>query len=429
MSGVANMPVSLDETCQSDDLDAALRTLTTDLREVVPESVERGMAPLRDEVPGCFATPGDPDSEALIVDAYAALLGFVYDGLDGSWSLPGREPPERAVEDTRVTADRGVDHRVLGHSYRIIHRLLVDEVMEKITARVADRNLRGALLRVTNQSMFADFDWVTARMLEIYEHESRLLARDEEWFKRRLIRDLLESEDEVVDGGRLDYDVSGPQLAVVSWGPDAWRVPLAIQERTGVPLLSVSGTPATTWAWLGTAEIERDDPALLDALQAVPDARTAFGDAASGIEGFRVSHRQAWGAYRIARETGTQATWYSDVALLVLTLQDPDAARQFVLNELGPLAGDEPRSRTLRETLSVYFRSGHNGASAAAALGIHDRTVLYRIRAIEEELGRSVTGRREELALALRLAPVVLRRRTGAGGLVEARWPELTRRD
>lgn len=421
------MPVTLDETRQSDDLDSALRSLTSDLREAIPESVERGIGPMRDEVPGCFW--GDPDWEALIIDAYAALLDFACDGLDGSWSLPSREPPEPAAQDTRVTADRGVDQRVLGHSYRVIHRQLVDEVIEKISARVADRNLRGELLRVTNESMFADFDWVTARMLEIYEHERRLLARDDEWFKRRLIRNLLESEDEVVDGDRLDYDVSGPQLALVSWGADAWRVPLAIQERTGAPLLSVSGTPTTTWAWLGTAELERDDSALVDALQAAPDARTAFGDAASGIEGFRVSHRQAWGAYRIARETETQETWYSDVALLVLTLQDPDAARQFVLSELGPLAGDEPRSRTLRETLSVYFRSGHNGASAAAELGIHDRTVLYRIRAIEEEIGRSVTGRREELALALRLAPIVLRRRTGVGGLVEARRPVLSRRD
>lgn len=408
---MAYPPSVADEAYAAEELDAALRKLASDLRGGLTDSVERGMAQQREEVPTCFATPKDPDAEALIADGYGAVLGFVYDGLEGSWGLPQREAPEPAAEDTRVSADRGVDLGVLTQSYRIAHRLLFEEVMEKVTGRIADRDLRRVLLRVTNQSIFADFDWITARMIETYEHERLLLARDEEWFTRRLIRDLLESDGEDLETTRLDYDVSGPHLALVAWGPEAWRLPEAIGDRLGVPLLSVSGTPATTWAWLGAADIDRNDSKLLDALQAAPAARVAFGDPARGIDGFRVSHRQAWGAYRMARDTDAHVTWYSDVALLVLTLQDPDAARQFALSELGPLAEDEPRSQVLRETLSVYFRCGHNGASAAAALGIHDRTVLYRIRAIEDGLGRSVTARREELALALRLAPVVLDRR------------------
>ena len=80
-----------------------------------------------------------------------------------------------------------------------------------------------------------------------------------------------------------------------------------------------------------------------------------------------------------------------------------------MLRELGPLADDDERSELLRDTLAAYFATGQNAASAAAALGVHDRTVLYRLRTIEERLGRSILERREELGVALRLAPFVLR--------------------
>ena len=101
-------------------------------------------------------------------------------------------------------------------------------------------------------------------------------------------------------------------------------------------------------------------------------------------------------------------TTFADVALLALTLQDPTLAREFVRCELGPLAGDDTRSQLLRETLRAYFDAGQNAAAAAAALGVHERTVTYRLRSIEERLGRPLRTRRDELGVALRLAPVVL---------------------
>lgn len=409
--GVAYPDQARGETYAADEFDAALKGLATDLREDLSESVERGMAQLHEEVADCFATPNDPDSEALITDTYAAVLDHIFDGLESSWHLPERDPPELACEDTRVSADRGVGLSVLAQSYRIVHRLISEEAIEKAAGRVTNQDLGRAVLGVTNHSMFADFDWMVARLIETYEHERLLLARDEEWFRRRLVRNLLQEPGGAIDAGSLNYDFAGPHISLVAWGSDAQRVPAAIQGRAGLPLLSVAGTPTTTWAWLGVSDLDRDGAAVREALEDNPGARLAVGEPATGIEGFRLSHRQAWGAYRIARDTEADLTWYADVALLVLTLQDQDAARQFVLNELGPFASDEPRSKLLRETLSVYFRCGHNGAAAAAALGIHDRTVLYRIRTIEEGLGRSVTARREELALALRLAPVLLQRR------------------
>ena len=71
--------------------------------------------------------------------------------------------------------------------------------------------------------------------------------------------------------------------------------------------------------------------------------------------------------------------------------------------ELHGLDGADARSGRLRETLRAYFASGQNASAAAALLGVHEHTVSYRLRTIEERLGRPVTARRAELETALRL--------------------------
>ena len=109
--------------------------------------------------------------------------------------------------------------------------------------------------------------------------------------------------------------------------------------------------------------------------------------------------------------TRARSPGIADVALLALTLRDPVAAREFVLQRARiARARHDERSELLCATLlCAYFASGQNAAAAAAALGVHDRTVRYRVRSIEERLGRSILARREELGVALRLAHVVLR--------------------
>jgi len=97
---------------------------------------------------------------------------------------------------------------------------------------------------------------------------------------------------------------------------------------------------------------------------------------------------------------------YRDISLMALTLHDPESARTFVVEELGELAGDGPKATLLRETLSAYFAAGQNAAAAAAALQINDRTVAYRVRSAEAQLGFPIGTRRDELGVALRLAEI-----------------------
>ena len=92
-----------------------------------------------------------------------------------------------------------------------------------------------------------------------------------------------------------------------------------------------------------------------------------------------------------------------DVALESLVTGDEARSHAFVSRELRGIDGDDPRSRRLRQTLRAYFASAQNSSAAAALLGVHEHTVAYRLRTIEERLGRPVAARRAELETALRL--------------------------
>ncbi len=94
---------------------------------------------------------------------------------------------------------------------------------------------------------------------------------------------------------------------------------------------------------------------------------------------------------------------YGDIALLSLISRDEMLAREFVQRELGSLAGDNPRALELRETIRAYFDAGHNASAAAARLSLNDRTVGYRLKTVEERMGRPLLARRDELSVALRL--------------------------
>ena len=117
------------------------------------------------------------------------------------------------------------------------------------------------------------------------------------------------------------------------------------------------------------------------------------------------------------RRTGAPLGIYDDVSLEALVLRDERAAQDFVARELGPLLDGGKRTQILLETLGVYVSSGWSAASTGARLGVHERTIGYRVATIEQRLGRPLAARRDELGVALRLRdrgrarPVAPRRR------------------
>jgi hypothetical protein len=202
--------------------------------------------------------------------------------------------------------------------------------------------------------------------------------------------------------GELDYDLRLHHLACVVAGPDPDRALRALARDLDAPhALVVSLSGDTSWGWLGRVRPFE----LPERLEPPADAVLSIGDPASGIDGFRRSHREAREAHAVAlrrRESGDVVS-YDSVALEALLAADEERARAFAARELEGLDGADQRSARLRETLRAYFACGQNASAAAAVLGVHEHTVTYRLRRAEDRLGRPVAARRAELELALRV--------------------------
>jgi PucR family transcriptional regulator, purine catabolism regulatory protein len=88
--------------------------------------------------------------------------------------------------------------------------------------------------------------------------------------------------------------------------------------------------------------------------------------------------------------------------------QNPLLAERFVTNSLGRLMDPKLRNRQqLLETLEAYLARG-SVKEAAAALGLHRHTVLYRLDKLKELLGDlDVPATRLRLQLALDLQKIL----------------------
>jgi DNA-binding PucR family transcriptional regulator len=202
----------------------------------------------------------------------------------------------------------------------------------------------------------------------------------------------------------LGYSLDGPHLASVALGRKALESQRLLAWELSGDLLSVQVDRDTAWGWVEFSNGPETD--LRRRLRAFrpPAVCVAIGALGLGSQGFRESHLQALAAERVARMSGATLTVYEDVALEALALEDIDAARRFVRHVLGDLVEENLRARELLATLRAYFAAGQQASSAGALLGVHERTVGPRLRAVETRLGgRSVASMHAELEVALRL--------------------------
>ena len=239
-----------------------------------------------------------------------------------------------------------------------------------------------------------------------YTEERERALRSREGERVQLVRDLIDGTP--VDPGLLGYDVGAQHIGVIAWGhaPEASIDHLA--GKTQRRALSVSVVPGTVWAWLGgRTSIDPRARTALPRFEPADGTALAIGDPAWGAEGFRRTHREARLAHGVALARPRKVTHYDDVALEAFAIQDWQAASDFAARELGDLTAEGLRAERLRDTLRAYFGASQNAAAAAARLGVHERTVANRLRALEERLGRPVNSRRAELETALRLMDVL----------------------
>lgn len=94
-------------------------------------------------------------------------------------------------------------------------------------------------------------------------------------------------------------------------------------------------------------------------------------------------------------------------SLILLLSHDVMWVEPFVGRHLGPVEAVDNRAELLLGTLQADLAHGQRPANASVVCGCHTDTVHNRLLEIEQALGCTVEERSLELALALRLRPLL----------------------
>jgi purine catabolism regulator len=150
------------------------------------------------------------------------------------------------------------------------------------------------------------------------------------------------------------------------------------------------------------AEVERRTRSTLGA-----PVSAGIGGVHAGPEGIRKSHQEARQALNIGRRLNGSgnATRFGDLGIyrLLFAARDLPDLRDFHDDSLGVLlAYDQEHNAELVKTLGAFFEGRCGPKEAAAILGVHRNTVLYRLQRIQDLSGLDLDD--PEVRLRLHLA-------------------------
>lgn len=320
--------------------------------------------------------------------------------LDG-FALPVACPPEIA-ESARLAVASAFPLGSAVKSYRVGNAVQFEAWMDAVESLGLDDEPRRELLRRGADFMFEYADRSAGWIEREYTRQREALLRGQEQRRMQAVRTLLDGG--VPEGDTLEHPLDAEHVAVIAWGPESEEALRALARTLDRSLLVVAVESDTYWGWLtGAAAADEAVRRGLARFRPPDGTRLSIGGPAAGAGGFRRSHDEARRGQTVALLRPDPVTLYEDVALESLALENATAAEGFTRRELGDLMGDDERTAALRETLAAYFAAGQHASSAAAMLGVHERTVANRLRAIEARLPRPIRTRATELDTALRL--------------------------
>jgi hypothetical protein len=305
--------------------------------------------------------------------------------------------PSAAAAQARRAASNSVSLDTVLRRYAAGDRQLVEFIMDEAD-RFPTQELRH-LVRTHGQQV----DRFMASVAAEYMDELERAARSPEQRLMECVGRLLGGEP--IDTAKLDYELDGHwHLGMIATGPRAERLVKGLAEAVDRQLLCITHSEQTVWAWLGSrrrlaiADVERVLPAV-----GFTENSMAVGEPARGLDGWRLTHRQAQAALWVALRRPQRLTRYADDLLLAAALRDEVLVQSLHEIYLSPLSVQRDGGAVLGETLRAYFLAGRNAATAAAMLRVDRHTVQRRLRKIEERLGRLLHTCYAELEVALRL--------------------------
>jgi len=379
------------------------------VRGALAERLQARRAELEEAVIARFRDVGfDPaagEDFEYIAGARAAVAEAVDYGLMAieqgeEWFGSGPPPiPPAAVAQARRAAAHGVSLERVLLRYNAGHTLLEDFVMQE--AEHSDFSSNRIALRHVLRALGGLLDHFTSSIANEYQHEAERMAHSPELRRNERVQRLLAGAP--VDAAEIDYEFDAEHIGVIAMGARAGETVRSLAAGLGCELLVVSRSEETVWAWLGGhRKIAFTDIERLLSAKETEGVSLAIGGLGRGIDGWRLTHRQAQGAMLVALRRPQRLTRYADVALLATALRDDTLAKSLEEIYLSPL-GSEKDGVVSRKTLRAYFNAGRNAATAAAALGVDRHTVERRLHSIETRLGRLLHTCHAELEVALRL--------------------------
>ena len=352
-----------------------------------------------------------------LLDGMRAFLAFLSHGI----GVDSVDAPPTALEYVRRLAQNGFGVSAVINAIRSMQKkvleLLIGEIRESGITR--DEALDALDLFFDRASTYVDR--ITKQLTETNE------AERERWLERQnsvrllRVRELLADDEQIdVDAATstIGYQLDGTHLALILWttGPAAdepdglhlepFVIAVAGALKIDSPLF-IAADRTTGWAWLPVQDATADPIAEIRRLadSDIGAIRVAVGTIASGVGGFRESHRRAHDAHRVAvaDRAGRVVVAASEPEVRVAALMVGDLAhtRQWVHNTLGPLATNSTGDAKLRETLRIFLREGSSHTAAAERLGLHRNTVGYRVNKAVQRRGRPITDDQIEVEMAL----------------------------
>jgi hypothetical protein len=381
-------------TGQADELKAIRLELVARLRERSAEIEESIFVQVRalSETEGA----GDPEYAAGLRATVTKSLDFVLANMEKGeeWSEP---VPGAAAEQARRAARSGTKLDTVLRRYATGDRVLGDFIMDE-----ADRFPSQALRKVL-RAQGPQVDRLMAAVATEYMNELARMRRSPSQRLAERVQRLV-AGDSPADIGDLQYAFDAWHLGMIVKGAKAEAGVRALAAGLDCQALVVPRGNDIVWAWLGARQplavpdIERQLSAGLAA-----DASLAVGEPHEGIDGWRLTHREAQAAQEVMLRKPQRLTRARDVILLAAVLRDEALAKSLFETYLAPLEGHGDSGAVLRETLRAYFSAGLNAATAAAALEVDRHTVQRRLRKVEEALGRLLPECHAELMVALSL--------------------------